>query len=608
MGQRAASAATAAIVTSAVVAIATLAAVVAAGAPWLVSGIVGLAAAMQLAVVVTLARRAPLAGRRAADIVPAAPSPVDPSYRRVVDQVEQVLFEADTHGRWTFLNRTWQLMTGRDVAASIGQPLVASLHPDDRFEVEKLSAALLSGQRPDGRIEVRVLTDRDRFVWGDVHMRATGGDGARGIAGTISDVTERRAVAQELESARLAAEKASAAKSEFLKSMSHEMRTPLNGVLGLMELLSTTALDAQQARYVSVARASATHLATLISDILDLSRIEGGGLPLERMLFDLPELIETSVDAVTPEATSRRLRISSVVTPRVPTWVVGDSGRIRQVLVNLLVHAVKFTDQGEIHLQVDAAVDVARREAAVAIAMHDRGTTLSAEHLEGLFEPFASGEAAMARRQSGAGLALTICKHLVEAMGGEIAVRSGEPRTATFTVRLPLEIPDAAMVEDRRSGEAPLRVLAVAAPDTDRAILSRLLEGWHFDAAVVADCDAAWGHVEATSTSRWRFGIALLHTATRGADELADRLRGLAQPPGLIWILAEEVRVVPAFVRPREVVVKSSETTALYEAIMQAVVGATAVQGDRHHAPQWSRPPLVLVAEDHDVNQMVVKE
>jgi PAS domain S-box-containing protein len=607
MRERAAGAAIA-VGASAVVAALALAVVIGSGAPPAAVWAVAAASLLQVVLVVVLATRPGRHADRRTGIRPIlAPTGPDASYRRVVDQVEQVLFEVDSAARWTFLNRAWEAMTGREVAASIGQPVAASLHPDDRFEVEKLFAALLEGERAEGRLEVRILSARDEVVWGDVHARAAGTDGVRGVAGTITDVTARRQAQNELEAARLAAEKASAAKSEFLKSMSHEMRTPLNGVLGLMELLSSTALDAQQARYVSVARASATHLATLISDILDLSRIEGGGLPLERMLFDLPDLIESSVDAVASEAAIKRLRLSCTITQHVPTWVVGDSGRLRQVLVNLLVNAVRFTEAGEIHLQADGTVDLARRQAMIAVEVLDTGIGMPAEEVEGLFEPFATSGGTAPRRHSGAGLGLAICKHLVEAMGGSIEAHGAQGGGATFTIRLPLEIADAAMVEDRRAGHVPFRVLAVAARAADRGSLSRLLEGWRFDAAVVADADAAWGHVEATSSSRWRFGVVLLDAASAGASDLARRLREMSPAPGIIWILPQEAVTVPAFVQPRERVVKPTETTALFEAIMQAVVGA-AGPADGARAPGWARPPRVLVAEDHDVNQMVVRE
>jgi signal transduction histidine kinase len=203
---------------------------------------------------------------------------------------------------------------------------------------------------------------------------------------------------QELDRARVAVERASAARSEFLKSMSHEMRTPLNGVLGLMELLLSTRLDPQQAHYVAVARASATHLATLITDILDLSRMEDGALVLERTLFDLPDLVESSLDAVSAEASRKRLRLSCTVTEDVPTWVVGDPGRLRQVLVNLLANAVKFTERGEVHVHAGAEVDVHARTALLRIDVHDTGIGMTPEVVDRLFLPFTPGDASSTRR------------------------------------------------------------------------------------------------------------------------------------------------------------------------------------------------------------------
>ena len=197
---------------------------------------------------------------------------------------------------------------------SLGQPFEACVHPDDRAAVQQMCSDLLAGRTDEAHRELRFLTSEGSICWMAVDARAQVEAGvALGVAGTITDVTARRHAQQELEGARIAAERASAAKSEFLRSMSHEMRTPLNGVLGLMELLLATRLDPLQARYVAVARASATHLATLITDILDLARIEDGALVLDRALFDLPDLVESSLDVVAAEASRKKLRLSCTV-------------------------------------------------------------------------------------------------------------------------------------------------------------------------------------------------------------------------------------------------------------------------------------------------------
>ena len=530
-------------------------------------------------------------------------------YRRVVEQVEQVIFQLDTDGQWTFLNRAWHDLTGYDVSATIGHPFAGYVHPDDRVVAQEMCAGMLAGRREECRQELRFVTHRGSACWTAVHARPVIEEGLFiGVAGTITDVSLRRQAEQELERARVAAEKANAAKSEFLKSMSHEMRTPLNGVLGLMELLGATRLDAQQARYVAVARASATHLATLISDILDLSRIDGGALTLERTLFDLPDLVESSLDALASAAAARRLRLSCTVTQDVPTWVIGDPGRLRQVLVHLLANAVKFTEQGEVHVQASAQVDLHTRQAMLRLDVHDTGIGMAPEVVDRLFRPFTPGDASSTRRHSGTGLGLTICKRLVEAMQGTIAVRSVERAGATFTVSLPLEVADAAMVESQRQGDVPLRVLAVLPDDRERETIGRLLEGWRFDAAVVGDCATALGHVRATTPSRWRFGVVLLDGLAPGAASFAQQLREMSPEPGIVWVMPEDGHLPADVSGVREQVERPVRGAALFDAIMQAVVGAGVMPVDGTRAPDWGRPRRVLVAEDHDINQMVVRE
>ena len=377
---------------------------------------------------------------------------------QVVDRVDQVIFQLDTACRWTFLNRAWQRLSGYDAEASLGRPVIDFLHPDDRVAAEALCGELMAGCRDGCEQDLRFLTPEGSTWWAAVHARPLVEGGACiGVAGTISDVTTRRHVQQDLERARVEAEHASAAKSEFLRSMSHEMRTPLNGVLGVLELLAATPLDPQQSRYVAAARESGTQLATLISDILDLSRLDGGAFAVERNLFDLPHLIESSLDVVAPEAAPKQLRLSCAVTPDVPRWVVGDAGRLRQVLVNLLANAVKFTTRGEVHVQASARIGEPPRQVMLQLEVIDTGIGMPPELVDRLFLPFTPGDMSSSRRHSGTGLGLTICKRLVEAMQGHIEGRSVEGGGTTFTVTMPLDVADAAMVESQRHGEAALR-------------------------------------------------------------------------------------------------------------------------------------------------------
>ena len=528
---------------------------------------------------------------------------------QVVSQLEQVIFQLDHDGRWTFLNRAWEALTGYDRATTLGRALIGFVHPDDRQAVDQAYAALLSREKDKCHLVVRFLAREGECCWTSVDARPVlQGDRLVGFAGTIIDVTERRQIQQALERARFEAERASAAKNEFLKSMSHEMRTPLNGVLGLLELLSMTPLDQQQGRYVAVARASATHLTGLISDILDLSRIEGDGLVLERTLFDLPDLVESSVDAVAAAAAAKRLRISCTVTQHVPTWVIGDPGRLRQVLVNLLANAVKFTERGGVHVQCDADVDLRTRRATVRIEVHDTGVGIPEDQIDRLFLPFTTGDASSTRRHSGSGLGLTICKRLVDAMNGTIAVRNTAPAGTAFTITLPIDVADAAMVESERDTAAPPRVLAVLPDPGDRETTGRLFESWRLDASFVDECDAAFGHLQASSASRLRFGVALIDSTARGAADLSRRLRELSPPPAVVWVMPQDGRVPPEISGVREQIARPITGPLLFDALMQAMVGATQTGPPATRPQEWARALKVLVAEDHDVNQMVVRE
>ncbi len=521
-------------------------------------------------------------------------------YRRLVDEVEQVVFEVDAHARWAFLNPAWQALTGRDVAATLGQPVESALHPDDQPDTLAMLGALLEGTRRDCSCEVRFTTASGDVCWTEVRARAlVQGEAVAAVVGTITDVGALRQLRLELEDARAVAERANSARSEFLRAMSHGMRTPLNGVLGLMDLLAASRLDPQQARYVSVARASASHLGTLIDDILDLSRIEVGALPLDRSLFDLPDLIRRSVASVVPTAGGRGVMLTTALAPAVPTWVVGDPGRVQQVILTLLASALEASRAGSVHLSGNARADVAGRR--VTLRLEVREACAGAEAQPATGQPDVRPTTPP---PAGAGLGLTICRRLVAAMHGTLEVRDDESPAPWFVVEVPFDLADAAMVEAHRVASAPLRVLAVLGDAGDRAAIGEMLEGWRFDAVIVADADAAWAGIEAARAARSRFGVLVLDPALPDAAALATRVDRLRQPPGVIWVAAG-ARVAHDGAR-RHTVAHPVQPSELFDAIMGIV--ATQALADDLPPPSWDVPPVVLVAEDHDVNQVVIRE
>jgi signal transduction histidine kinase len=234
---------------------------------------------------------------------------------------------------------------------------------------------------------------------------------------------ELRSMVQDLARARDAAEDASRAKSQFLANMSHEIRTPMNGVLGMAELLAGTSLNERQRRFTQTIRSSAEALLAIINDILDFSKIEAGRMELSAAAFDLRDLAEDVSEFCAEGAHRKGLEIACSLPPDLPRSFLGDAGRLRQVLVNLIGNAIKFTTAGEVSLRVEVIEDRGE-EAVIEFAVKDTGIGIKPEQLPRIFESFRQADGSTTRRFGGTGLGLTISRQLVELMGGQIQVES----------------------------------------------------------------------------------------------------------------------------------------------------------------------------------------
>jgi two-component system, sensor histidine kinase and response regulator len=534
-----------------------------------------------------------------------------------------MLLIAGFDGCFKRVNPAWHRVLGYTEADLLARPYLDFVHPDDRDATLAEAAKLSAGK------EVVYFENRYRHKDGTLRWlmwTAVPAPEQQVVYAAARDITERKAadetmteLVRELEVAKRRAEDAAETKSAFLANMSHEIRTPLNAILGMTTLALQTRLSAEQQDYLATVKSSSEALLAVVNDILDFSKIEAQRLDLERVEFELRETVGDAAKAMAIRAAEKRIELACDVHPDVPEALVGDAGRLRQVLLNVLGNAVKFTTEGEVVLRVNVEAASGPR-IQLHFSVVDTGIGIPPEKQQHIFHAFTQADSSTTRRYGGTGLGLAIALRLVDLMGGRMWVESEVGRGSTFHFTASFGRPQAAAiapVPHQPRALDGLRVLVVDDNATNRRILEEMLASWHMKPRAVSDAASAMAMLRETAPTGNRFHVVLSDCQMPNVDgfTLARQIKhdqGLRQIP---VVLLTSVGRTGDPERCRRIGIDAYLTKPVKHSdlldTLASLVGVSTRQKragpTAHRAARAPRRPLrILVAEDNPVNRKLV--
>jgi two-component system sensor histidine kinase/response regulator len=447
----------------------------------------------------------------------------------LMDHIPDSIYFKDLDGRFVLVNgymaRIFGLKHPREAVGKSDFDFFTKEHAqpayDDEMEIIRSGKPIINKEEretwPDGRVtwvSTTKLPLRDES------------DQVVGTVGISRDITDRMLAIEALERAKVAADQANLAKSQFLANMSHEIRTPMSAIVGMTELLIDCGLTPEQREFAEIIQKAGNSLLAMISDILDFSKIEAGKLGLESIPFDLSLAIEDVAELHAPNAEARGLELIHRLAPGTPVRLVGDPGRLRQVLNNLVGNAIKFTPSGHILIDV-SCLTAAGSHAVLRIAVEDTGIGIAAEKLGAIFDKFTQADSSTTREYGGTGLGLAICKEIANAMGGSLTVTSAQGSGSSFVLNISLPL-DASPQEERRAAPAAalagVRVLVVEANLVIQRVYSEQLEAW---GCVVECCPSGAAARARLATESFQLVLIDWHLPDDPGIELGRALRAL---------------------------------------------------------------------------------
>jgi two-component system sensor histidine kinase/response regulator len=537
-------------------------------------------------------------------------------FRSLVENSADIIFLLDGTGAFLYIGPSTPRVLGYSENEMTGRNVFDLMHPDHIEATRRiLDRAVEIPGIPRGG-ECLYLHKSGGWRWYEFTCQSLLNEpDVATVVVNARDITDRKRTAEELAEAKDSAEAAARAKSEFLANMSHEIRTPLNGIIGMTDLALDSDSAPEQRGYLEIVKSSGESLLTVINDILDFSKIEAGKLELESVEFNLRDRLELGIKALGVQAYERGLELNCSVQPDVPEVLIGDPGRLNQILINLVGNAVKFTEHGEIFVEVARELESDGR-IRLHFSVRDTGIGIPAEKQAGIFESFTQADSSTTRRYGGTGLGLTISRRLVEIMGGRIWMDSapGSGSTFHFTAlfgvgRAPVQPPP----EDLDLSAT--MVLVVDDNPTNRRILEAHLTAWHMQPILAADARTALDLLTHAADAGHPFLLAIVDAQIPETDgfALVAEIRGDPRLARMAILVLTSAAQKGETARCRDLhvaahLIKPVGRSELRKAIVQALGnGRQAPPQPRSSLPAVERYPSlhILLAEDNPVNRML---